>query len=293
MKKLQLHFTEKARGRAKKLVIPGLFLFMFLGSRMGAAVFTRYSGSERTETEKTWEKAEERTGTGEVNVPVSSNFGRKELPIYCVEMKEKKIALSFDAAWGAEDFPKIMKILKKHHTRVTFFMTGGWVEQNPDCVRYLAKQGHDLGNHSLHHYDMAKISEAKQRQEIQAVHDKVKKLTGYEMFLFRPPYGSYNNSLIRTLYGMNYYPIQWSVDSLDWKDYGTQSIIHTVCGHKNLGPGAIILCHNAAKYTAEALDTMLTKLEQMGYQLVPISELILKDGYHMDVTGKQIPDKSN
>jgi peptidoglycan/xylan/chitin deacetylase (PgdA/CDA1 family) len=108
------------------------------------------------------------------------------------------------------------------------------------------------------------------------------------MYLFRPPYGSYNNSLINTAYECGYYPIQWSVDSLDWKDYGVDSIIKTVCEHKDLGPGAIILCHNGAKYTAEALDTLLTNLEQQGYEIVPISELILRENYHMDVTGKQI-----
>lgn len=90
---------------------------------------------------------------------------------------------------------------------------------------------------------------------------------------------------------MNYYPIQWSVDSLDWKDYGVDSIIDTVCNHKALGPGAIILCHNGAKYTAEALDTMLTQLEEKGYTIVPISELIMKKNYHMDVAGKQIADE--
>ncbi len=77
-------------------------------------------------------------------------------------------------------------------------------------------------------------------------------------------------------------------DSLDWKDYGKQSIIDTVCNHQQLQSGAIILCHNGAKYTAEALDEMLTKLEEQGYTIVPVSELILYDGYHMDVTGKQI-----
>lgn len=81
------------------------------------------------------------------------------------------------------------------------------------------------------------------------------------------------------------------MDSLDWKDYGVDSIIDTVCNHKALGPGAIILCHNGAKYTADALDTLLTQLEQKGYTIVPVSELIIRENYHMDVTGKQIADE--
>ena len=224
-------------------------------------------------------------------VVTSATYGDRELPIYCVDTEEKKVALSFDAAWGAEDFPRIMEILDKHNVKVTFFMTGGWVDDNPECVKELIKKGHDLGNHSQHHYDMTTISKQEQQKELTEVHEKVKELTGYEMFLFRPPYGAYDNSVITTAYDLDYYPIQWSVDSLDWKDYGVDSIISTVCNHKALEPGAIILCHNGAKYTADALDTMLTELENQGYEVVPISELIMRDNYHMDVTGKQFADE--
>lgn len=221
----------------------------------------------------------------------SATVGDRELPIYCVDTAEKKVALSFDAAWGAEDFESIMSTLDKHKVKVTFFMTGGWVSDNPECVKELVKKGHDLGNHSEHHYDMTTISQAEKESELQAVHDRVKELTGYEMFLFRPPYGAYDNAVVKTAYQMKYYPIQWSVDSLDWKDYGVESIIDTVCNHKALEPGAIILCHNGAKYTAQALDTMLTTLEEKGYTIVPVSELIMRENYHMDVAGKQIADE--
>ena len=121
-------------------------------------------------------------------------------------------------------------------------------------------------------------------------HEKVKALTGYEMNLFRPPYGDYNNTVIQTAYSSGYYPIQWNVDSLDWKDYGVEDIINRVIESKDLGNGSIILMHNGAKYTAEALDTLIKKLKEKGYQLVPVSELIYKENYHMDASGKQIPD---
>ena len=223
--------------------------------------------------------------------PTSSTVGGRELPIYCVETKEKKVALSFDAAWGNEDTQKIMKILEKHKVHVTFFMTGGWVEAYPEDVKALYEAGHDLGNHSENHKNMSQLSEEECRQELQKVHDKVKKLTGYDMFLFRPPYGDYDNEVITTARGMGYYPIQWDVDSLDWKDYGVDSIIQTVTGHKHLGNGSIILCHNGAKYTAEALDALITGLQEQGYEIVPISELIYRDDYHMNHEGRQISDK--
>ena len=222
------------------------------------------------------------------NIRVSNSVNGRELPIYCVETKEPKIALTFDAAWGNEDTQKILKVLKKHDVRVTFFMTGGWVENYPDDVKAILAAGHDLGNHSENHKNMSQLSDAEKKEELMKVHDKVRTLTGYEMFLFRPPYGDYDNAVVNVAKDCGYYTIQWDVDSLDWKDYGVDSIIKTVTEHKHLGNGSIILCHNGAKYTAQALDTLITKLKEKGYTFVPVSELIYRDGYHMNVEGRQI-----
>lgn len=227
---------------------------------------------------------------GDTAIAVNSTYGDKELPIYSVKTDEKMIAISFDAAWGAEDFNKIMEILDKHNVKTTFFMTGDWVENYPECVKTLVEKGHDLGNHSATHPDMTTLSKEAQREQILRVHNAVKELTGYEMELFRPPYGAYNNEVIRTCYENGYYPIQWDVDSLDWKDYEPARIISNVCNHKSLDNGSIILCHNGAKYTADALDEMLTNLKKQGYKIVPISELIIRENFHMDVTGMQIAD---
>ena len=222
------------------------------------------------------------------NIRVSNSVNGRELPIYCVETKEPKIALTFDAAWGNEDTQKILEILKKHDVHVTFFMTGGWVESYPDDVKAILAAGHDLGNHSENHKNMSQLSDAEKREELMQVHDKVLELTGYEMFLFRPPYGDYDNAVVNVAKDCGYYTIQWDVDSLDWKDYGVDSVIKTVTEHKHLGNGSIILCHNGAKYTAQALDTLITKLKEKGYTFVPVSELIYRDGYHMNVEGRQI-----
>lgn len=223
-------------------------------------------------------------------LPTSSSVGGRELPIYCVQTEEPKIALTFDAAWGNDDTKKIMEILKKHDVKVTFFMTGGWVEAYPDDVKMILAEGHDLGNHSQNHKNMSQISDSEKENEIMSVHDKVKELTGYDMFLFRPPYGDYDSKLIHVARKCNYYAIQWDVDSLDWKDYGVESIIKTVTQNEHLGNGSIILCHNGAKYTAQALETLITTLKDAGYEFVPVSELIYRDHYHMDHEGRQIPE---
>ena len=180
-----------------------------------------------------------------------------------------------------------MEVLRKHNVKVTFFMTGGWVKAYPDDVKLILAEGHDLGNHSENHKNMSKLSDKEIKEELMAVHKRVQELTGYEMFLFRPPYGDYDNHVITGAKACGYYSIQWDVDSLDWKDYGVDSIINTVCHHKHLGNGSIILCHNGAKYTAQALDTLLTNLEEKGYEFVPLSQLIIREDYHMDHEGRQ------
>ncbi len=135
---------------------------------------------------------------------------------------------------------------------------------------------------------MSRLSDEEKKEELMAVHRKVQELTGYEMFLFRPPYGDYDNAVVNVAKDCGYYTIQWDVDSLDWKDYGVDSIIKTVTEHKHLGNGSIILCHNGAKYTAQALDTLIKKLKEQGYSIVPVSEVIYRDNYHLNAEGRQI-----
>lgn len=211
----------------------------------------------------------------------------KQLPIYCVEKEKPQIAISFDAAWGNDDTSRILETLKKNNVHATFFMTGGWIEKYPDDVKAIAAAGHDLANHSENHKHMSTLSLEECRKEIQGPHDKVKALTGKDMNLFRPPYGEYNNTVINAAKTDNYYAIQWDVDSLDWKDYDAQTIIKKVSEHKHLGNGSIILCHNGAKHTAEALDELIKTLKGKGFELVPISELIIKDNFTIDTEGRQ------
>lgn len=216
-----------------------------------------------------------------------TRISNKKLPIYCVEQKDKKVALSFDAAWGNEDTQKILSILKEKNVHATFFMTGGWIEKYPEDVKAIHEAGHELGNHSENHKQMSTLSAEECKEEIMTPHEKVKQLTGVEMRVFRPPYGDYNDTLIDTVNACGYHAIQWDVDSLDWKDYGVDSIINTVLNHKHLGNGSIILCHNGAKYTAKALEQLIDGLQEQGYELVKMSDLIYQDNYEMDVEGRQ------
>lgn len=221
------------------------------------------------------------------SVRTSSNVQSKKLPIYCVSSGAPKVSISFDAAWGNEDTAVLLSILDKYNVKTTFFMTGGWVESYPEDVKAIAEAGHDLGNHSENHKQMSQLGAAECKEEIQKVHDKVKELTGKDMILFRPPYGDYNDTLIEAANSIGYHVIQWDVDSLDWKDYGADAIVSRVLDHKHLGNGSIILMHNGAKYTKDSLERVITGLQEKGYEIVPISELIYTENYEMDHEGRQ------
>lgn len=146
-------------------------------------------------------------------ITVSSSVNGRQLPIYCVETEKKQVALTFDAAWGNEDTEQILETLQKHDVRVTFFMTGGWIEKYPEDVKKILKAGHDLGNHSENHKNMSQLTEEECLGEIQKAHTRVQELTGYEMVLFRPPYGDYDNKVITAARDCGYYSIQWDVET--------------------------------------------------------------------------------
>ena len=164
-------------------------------------------------------------------------------------------------------------------------MTGGWIEKYPDDVKAIAAAGHDLGNHSENHKQMSQLSKENCITELQKPHQKVKDLTGIEMTLFRPPYGDYNNNLLETASSLNLKTIQWSVDSLDWKDYSADKISERII--TRVKSGDIILCHNNALHIAEALPKIFEVLISQGYVFVPIGELVYNTNYHVDINGIQ------
>ena len=217
-----------------------------------------------------------------------SKISDKKLPIYCVDTKgEKKVALTFDAAWGDEDADKILNTLKEHDVKVTFFMVGDWMRKYPDLVKRIANEGHDVANHSNKHPHVSQMSQAKIKEDLLAAHEEIKKLTGIDCYLYRPPYGEYNNVVIEAAKECGYHTIQWDVDSIDWKGYDAPTIVQKVLAHKHLGNGSIILLHNGAKHTAEALPKIIVGLKEKGYEIVPISQLIYKENYSLDHEGRQ------
>lgn len=217
----------------------------------------------------------------------------RDLPIYCVQKSEtdKKVAISFDAAWGNEDTATLIDILDKYNVKTTFFVVGGWADKYPESVKQLSDAGHEIMNHSDTHPHMTQLSEEKIREEVAACDDKIEKITGKKPILFRAPYGDYDNKVVGTLRDTGHYTIQWDVDSLDWKNLPSEEIAERVL--KKVKSGSIVLFHNAAVNTPEALPVVLEGLQKNGYEIVPVSQLILLDNYTIDSAGMQLPNAEN
>lgn len=208
----------------------------------------------------------------------------REIPIYHVDTDKKQVALSFDAAWGNEQTDHLLDILDEYDVKTTFFLVGAWVENYPESVKEIAERGHDVGNHSNTHPHMTQIAQSKMEEEVEQCNDKIEEITGCRPTLFRAPYGDYNNDVVKTVNGYDMYCVQWDVDSLDWKDPTPEQITQNIL--KKIKDGSIILMHNGATNTPEALPMVIEGIKEKGYEIVPISEILLKGDYYTDVEGK-------
>ena len=209
------------------------------------------------------------------------------LPIYSVEREEKVVSISFDCAWGVEHTDEILKALKVGEVKATWFMVEFWTEKYPEFVKKIDGAGHEIGTHSSTHSYMSKQNSEEIKLELNSSSAAITEITGKEVNLFRPPYGDYDNELIKTASELGYYSIQWDTDSLDWKDLSATDIaMRVINGVKN---GSIILMHNNGLHTAEAVPIIISTLKNRGYTFVPIGELIYKENYTIDGTGRQKP----
>lgn len=219
----------------------------------------------------------------------SPTVARQErlVPIYYVETPQKKIAISFDASWGAQYTPTLLQILKENGITTTFFLTGFWVEKYPEMVKEIFAAGHEIGNHTYTHPHLNSLEPEQIKTELERVGHMIYELTERQPDLFRPPFGEYSDKVIRTAEECGYKTIQWSVDSLDWQELGVEPMVKRVT--QKLHPGAIVLFHNNARYTTEALPDIIAYAREHGYEIVPISELLYKDNYFVDSnSGAQI-----
>jgi polysaccharide deacetylase family sporulation protein PdaB len=220
-----------------------------------------------------------------MGMTIKSDNPIRRLPIYCVETDEKKVSITFDAAWSAEDTDEILAILKEYNAKVTIFVLGTWVDSNPDAVKKFHKAGHEIANHSDTHKLFSKVSREEVIKEIEECNKKIEAVTGEKVKLLRAPSGDYDNKSIEIAESMNMKMIQWSVDSLDYKKLSVDEMYSRVVTKTE--NGSIILFHNGVENTPDALRKILEKLKNDGYEFVTVSELIYWDNYKIDYSGKQ------
>lgn len=222
-----------------------------------------------------------------VNTPavVGVSASKRELPVYCVQQDEKIVALSFDAAWGNEDTQTLIDILDQYGVNTTFFVVGDWVDKYPESVQALAEAGNEVMNHSSSHAHFSALSTSEITADISACNDKIEAITGVRPTLFRCPYGEYDDHVIKAVNSLNMTAVQWDVDSLDWKGISADQIARRVLDR--VQPGSIVLFHNAAEHTPEALPKILEALLSDGYRVVPVSQILLEGDCFIDSTGRQ------
>ncbi len=210
-------------------------------------------------------------------VPV---LNQRLVPIYKVDRNEKIVAITLDGTWGADYTEQILDIFDKYDIKITFFFAGYWLEKYPALVKRIAAQGHEIGNHTYTHPHCNSLSRDKLIKELEDTNKLIKELIGKESKLFRPPFGEYNNQVIRTANELGYQVIQWSLDSLDWQEPGADYIVSRILN--KVGAGDIILMHNNAPDTPQALERIIPELQKRGYRIVPLSELVYQDNYFIE-----------
>lgn len=212
---------------------------------------------------------------------------QKVLPIYSVEREDKVISVTFDASWGGDKTMAILDLLDQYNAKATFFLVGIWVDKYPELVQEIARRGHEIGNHSDSHAHFTQISDAQIRQELKDCSDKIEALTGTRPTLFRPPYGDYNSKVITVVRDAGYEAMQWSIDSLDWKNRGVNDLVKRATN--NVQKGDIILFHNDSQYIVEALPAILQHYQAQGFTMIPAKDILLSGNTTIDVQGKQHP----
>ena len=225
---------------------------------------------------------------GSSSAQVFFGYSTRKVPIYNVETEQKQVAISFDAAWGADKTQGILDILKEFEVNATFFLVGFWVEAYPDLTKEIHERGFEIGTHSQTHPNLPKLSEAGIREELTKSISLITAQTGVPVTLFRAPFGDYDNKLITICEDMGIKTIQWDVDTLDWKGLSGEQIALRV--EKGVREGSIILCHNNSKHITEALPLIINMLTAKGYGFCTVGELIYQDNYIIDHTGRQKPN---
>ena len=195
---------------------------------------------------------------------------------YLGDTTQKRIYLTFDSGYENGCTEKILDVLKAHHVPAAFFLVGNYVERNPELVKRMISEGHIVGNHTMHHYDMSRIKEqANSEKELTDLESLYKEVTGQEMEkYYRPPQGIYSRENLQQARDLGYKTVFWSLAYADWDNKAQPSREHAMSKLlPRIHNGAVVLLHSTSKTNGEILDEVLTQWEKMGYSFGDISEI--------------------
>ena len=196
--------------------------------------------------------------------------------VYLGDTSEKVIYLTFDAGYENGCTTRILDVLQKHQVKAAFFLVGNYIEKNADLVRRMVKEGHIVGNHTMHHYDMSKLSDkASFTKELTDLENLYKTTTGMDMpKYYRPPQGIYSEENLRMAKELGYKTVFWSLAYVDWNNDAQPSREQAFSKLlPRIHNGAVVLLHSTSQTNAEILDELLTKWKEMGYRFGSIEEL--------------------
>lgn len=196
--------------------------------------------------------------------------------VYLGDTSKKTVYLTFDAGYENGCTEKILDILKKHNVPAAFFLVGNYMEQNPDLVRRMVNEGHIVGNHTMHHYNMEKISDpAAFAKELQGLEKLFLDITGKELpKYYRPPQGTYSVENLKNAKELGYKTVFWSLAYVDWNNDNQPTKEQAFAKLlPRIHNGAVILLHSTSKTNAEILDELLTKWKAMGYSFATVDAL--------------------
>lgn len=272
----------------KMMTIVFLVAMFFVGRTIGYVV--HYIENTRAEKETAAEITAENIlleetenwglGFGAEGTKPTGNVSAEQLAAYGAYYvgagDEKVIYLTFDCGYENGNTEPILDALKKHNVQATFFVVGHFLETAPDLVKRMVEEGHTVGNHTYNHPDMSKISDmASFKTEMEDVEKLYFEITGEEMIkYYRPPQGKYSTANLEMAKEMGYQTFFWSLAYVDW--YQDDQPTHEEAFEKLTGrihPGAIVLLHSTSQTNGEIMDELLTKWEEMGYEVCPLSEL--------------------
>ena len=221
-----------------------------------------------------------------VSVPVYTSGG-SNLPIYRVKTDENAVAVTFDTAWGNEDINSVLSALSAASCKATFFVTGEWAEKFPDDVKKIYESGHEIASHTNEHKHFSALTPDEMLNDMEICDAKIRNITAQDEILVRAPYGEYNSDMVNVCRSTGRYLIQWSLDSLDYKDLSLPQIEKRIL--PKLGGGDILLFHTGTKHTAEYLPQILADIKAKGFSFRKCGELIYKDNFSLENDGRQIP----